>query len=73
MHNAKLLFCQRYLHNASKKNLIKLGSYQYNFILTINNSSEGGPDNTPIFNGKISFTSTVSDWDGPTDVNITQP
>lgn len=47
--------------------------YQYNFILTINNSSEGGPDNTPIFNGKISFTSTVSDWDGPTDVNITQP
>ena len=47
--------------------------YQYNLILTITDESKGGTDDTPIFNGKISFTSTISDWSGPTIVDINQP
>ena len=46
---------------------------QYNFVITIGGSSHGGTNNDPIFNGKISFTSTVADWSGPTSVDITQP
>ncbi len=46
---------------------------QYNFVITIGGTSHGGTDNEPIFNGKISFTSTVADWGGPTSIAVTQP
>ena len=50
-----------------------LAGKQYNFIITITELAyESGND--PIFNGKISFTSNVVDWDTPAiDVDIDQP
>ena len=46
---------------------------QYNFVITIDGASHGGSSNEPIFNGKISFTSTVSDCGGLTLVAVNQP
>ena len=47
--------------------------YQYNFILTVTDESKGGENDTPIFNGKISFTSSVSNWSSSTSLDINQP
>ena len=43
---------------------------QYNLVLTITESSHGGTGNTSIFNGKITFSSSVASWtDVPIQIN----
>ena len=60
-----------YLESADITSETFLAGKQYNFMITITDLAYDSGGN-PVFNGKISFTSTVADWD-PDNVDIDQP